>query len=751
MSHLRRLRLLFLLAVLLLGALTIPLPASAHARLQRSTPSAGAALLDPPTEINMSFSEPVAREFSKITLLDRERREQVLGTLKAGGEGDTAISVLVGAKLPPGIYAVIWRIVSAVDGHLTSGSFGFRVVAPGEPTEGVTTQTGAPSGSSVANAPADAPLEGSGDMPDAARWLLRAMLLAAITVALGGAIFTVLVSEPASSERGNAGESLWPVLGRRFALIGTVLSAFLMLGLALDLVLQVSVIAQTDFAGGLKRADLASLLVSTTRYGFSWLLKVLSTVLLFMLFLFIWKKSRRGGAGLWEPTIAAGSLFLLAESLSSHAAAQSDHSEGLPIPIISDWLHMVTSATWVGGLVYMAIVLFPSFRALGFAPEERRAFLGRSVPRFSKLALLSVLVLGVSGTYNLAIHSTDLGAIAGSFYGQVILAKVALFVLLIALGAVNLVHFSPQFITRRSVPSVPHSAPPSLLAAFRRNVRAEVAIMLAVLVCAGGLSLLPPPSNAASSYLSTYAAVATPGTASASAEPITGTSMTSVGGYNLAFTAKPSVTGDKLELVISRTLESAPPLTDVTSVLFVVTPQDIEAGGTVFTAALRGEAGPQEQTWSVAPSAFPVEGSYRITAVAQRNTSADLKSAYLMTWTGTGVHVTPLEYVDLRFNSQPDPPTTGTTHAQIELRNAEARPIVSASLSLSLSQPTHTGASPFQKVLPISGKPGFYMADLNFAEAGDWLIAFNVQRDGQPDWRTSASITVEPPRTPSGP
>src|SRR5205823_4261296 len=103
-----------------------------------------------------------------------------------------------------------------------------------------------------------------------------------------------------------------------------------------------------SFFGAFSRSDLAVSLISSTRYGFAWTMKALAAGLLVILF--AWLTYRRPrvrdvtASGLWEICIAAGSFLLLAEALSSHGAAvDTDHLFGLPLPVISDWLHLVTA------------------------------------------------------------------------------------------------------------------------------------------------------------------------------------------------------------------------------------------------------------------------------------------------------------------------------------------------------------------------------------------------------------------------
>ncbi|MDQ3930003.1 MAG: CopD family protein, partial [Chloroflexota bacterium] len=450
--------------------LLAPTPVSAHARLLGSSPTPGSSLQTAPSAIEISLSEPVSLDFSTIVVLDRSRKEVPIGPIGYGSQGETSVSAPLTTDLPPGTYGVVWRVVSVIDGHLTTGSFVFRVLGEGE-----SPQT-PPEPVLGTDAATETALGTAEQRPSPFHWFVRTLVLVCITFCLGGAIFLVLVVEPAVVELGRAAGSLWSIIGARFGRFGAVAAAALVPLLAIDLWAQVAAIAQTDLAGALGRADLGSLLISTTRYGFAWAMKMLGAVVLSGVFIYV-SLRRKSIAGVWEVAIAAGSLFLLAESLSSHAAAVvGENVAGLPLPVISDWVHLVTASTWMGGLLFFAAVIFPLQRSVQIEHEERRAFLAAAVPRFSRLALVSVLALGISGTYNLAIQTTDLPAIISSFYGQVVGLKVLLFGALILLGAINLAHLTPRLRAARS----PEGE--ATVSSFRRNVRLEVALIAVVLL-----------------------------------------------------------------------------------------------------------------------------------------------------------------------------------------------------------------------------------------------------------------------------
>src|SRR3954471_1665228 len=117
------------------GTLFSAAPASAHSKLVSSSPQAGSILDTSPPRIELELSESVGVQFSTITVYNRERQEQPLGAVALVPGSNTKMYVDVTGTLPGGTYTVVWRAISAVDGHLTAGTFAFRVRgAPGQAT-----------------------------------------------------------------------------------------------------------------------------------------------------------------------------------------------------------------------------------------------------------------------------------------------------------------------------------------------------------------------------------------------------------------------------------------------------------------------------------------------------------------------------------------------------------------------------------------------------------------------------------------
>src|SRR5436189_1322238 len=99
-------------------------PSSGHSILQRSIPSANASLSTPPRQVVLVFSEPVVAGLSTATVIDRQG-VVVSQAVAVVGDG-RALAISVG-PLATGVYTARWRVLSATDGHTTSGFLLFGV------------------------------------------------------------------------------------------------------------------------------------------------------------------------------------------------------------------------------------------------------------------------------------------------------------------------------------------------------------------------------------------------------------------------------------------------------------------------------------------------------------------------------------------------------------------------------------------------------------------------------------------------
>ena len=134
-------------------------------------------------------------------------------------------------------------------------------------------------------------------------------------------------------------------------------------------------------------------------------------------------------------TVAVLALFPLAAQ--GHAAGASGHS----LALNAMFLHLLGAGVWLGGLVTIAL-LSPH------VDPERRAIV---TERYSLLALLGFAAVAASGLVSGAMRLTEPSDLVTTGYGQLLLGKTVVLVLLGALGAVQRVRLIPR-ISRPGAP-----------------------------------------------------------------------------------------------------------------------------------------------------------------------------------------------------------------------------------------------------------------------------------------------------------
>lgn len=99
--------------------------ASAHASLLRSTPPEGGVVGTAPSQVTLSFSEPVTPLVLRLIMPDGASRSLVASALGA----DVTVGLPAG-DWTSGTYLLSWRVVSS-DGHPVAGTLTFSIGAPG--------------------------------------------------------------------------------------------------------------------------------------------------------------------------------------------------------------------------------------------------------------------------------------------------------------------------------------------------------------------------------------------------------------------------------------------------------------------------------------------------------------------------------------------------------------------------------------------------------------------------------------------
>src|SRR5258708_16482805 len=181
---------------------------------------------------------------------------------------------------------------------------------------------------------------------------------------------------------------------------------------------------------------------------------------------------------LLSPPLTTGSFaFLLPPPAIIGSAVMTSHSMArleYRVPLVAfTALHQAATAAWLGGLPYLLI-------AIGRAPTPQ--FARDLSARFSKLALVSVAVLGCAGFVLSVAYVGSFKAVYGTSYGAMVATRALLFGILLFLLS----------LTFQLVLSGPAS---SILATTRRFGEAELGIGITVILTAASLTSLPPAAD----------------------------------------------------------------------------------------------------------------------------------------------------------------------------------------------------------------------------------------------------------------
>jgi copper transport protein len=437
------------LGVGLVAVLTLVFPASAHALLVRSIPEANASLPTAPAQVEIYFSESVEPSFSTISVLDSNGSSVDNGDVRLDPADDTHLTVSL-RSLPDGVYTVTWRALSLSDGHVTTGSFPFAIGNVDE----------------AALAAAQSSQSASLSLGEAvSKWLLY---LAAAAL-IGGLLFRLAVWDPAQRIAGVSGGDPSPS-----ELPITTASLFVLLGVSLfGLLLEAGQASGVGVA--LPWSSSLRTMMFTTRTGAIWLGRIV--VLLAMIALLGRNPSplRRGSS------VGLGVILLLTISLGSHAA-----SDPQPLlPVLADMLHLTAACAWLGGLLSFVSGMARVRRVEAGARTRLTSVL---IPRFSSQALMSVGCLALSGLYSAYLRVGTLDALTQTLYGRILIMKCAIVMVMIGLGAVNLLIVTPAM---RGAASL-ESGDTRLVDRFRRIIASEITLGAALLLSVGLLTSAPP-------------------------------------------------------------------------------------------------------------------------------------------------------------------------------------------------------------------------------------------------------------------
>jgi putative copper export protein len=230
----------------------------------------------------------------------------------------------------------------------------------------------------------------------------------ALAGVIGSLVFDLIIWSPGIA----ASAELRPSL-RRWAFLCLIVLTITTAG---ELVLRAQNMARSDLTAAIGAVPAV---LRQTHFGTLWIARFLALALSMVMLAWASRATRT--------VILALTLGVaLTTSLSGHAGDWGDISFSAGI----DWVHVVASTTWAGGLIYLAF-------AGRFVASRTAATLDAVGRRFSRLAAGCLVAVIVTGSYNAWIQVRSLPALWTTRYGQVLLLKILFVLVLVYFGALN--------------------------------------------------------------------------------------------------------------------------------------------------------------------------------------------------------------------------------------------------------------------------------------------------------------------------
>lgn len=483
-----------LAAAVLLLLVARPGTAMAHASLLRSSPSQDVVLARGPGQIGLWFSESIDLPNHPLIVYAPDGKALATGKPQVATNDSSEMLATLHTTVP-GSYVVRWKVISA-DTHPVWGSFTFSV---GAPTPIVNPGAGASPLYTATVLAAQA----------AGRWLtlLGGSLVVGAAVLWWWALNRQTEGLEAARRRGTYAR-LMRLAGRGGLLVAA--------GVPVTFIAQMAALSdgwgEALSIGSFNQAfDLKLGSVCSLRLVAAVGIYALGSILLYLGPPPPGAARRRLPPTLLRAQIALGLVPLLSSALIGHALS----TDPAWLSVGLDWLHLAAMAVWLGGLIGLALVLprllgpLPtsggSVRAGavdGAGAEDPRAalvalrwrVLAGVLPRFSQLAIGSMAVLAITGTYSALRNVGTFEQLVTTDYGRALLIKLGLLSLVLAVGALNLLVIGPA-LKRVADGDTPRVA--DLWPILRPLLRLEAILLAALLAAVGVLTAVAPARQAA--------------------------------------------------------------------------------------------------------------------------------------------------------------------------------------------------------------------------------------------------------------
>jgi copper resistance protein D len=96
------------------------------------------------------------------------------------------------------------------------------------------------------------------------------------------------------------------------------------------------------------------------------------------------------------------------------------------------WIHLLSASIWVGGSIFIGIILAPMLKYIGNSMEERIMIMIKIGRRFNNIAFPSFIILMLTGLYNSRFFFERPHNFIETDYGILLLVKIVLVIITFA-------------------------------------------------------------------------------------------------------------------------------------------------------------------------------------------------------------------------------------------------------------------------------------------------------------------------------
>lgn len=155
------------------------------------------------------------------------------------------------------------------------------------------------------------------------------------------------------------------------------------------------------------------------------------------------------------------------------------------------WAHLVSASIWVGGSIFIGIVLAPLLKTISESVEERVAIMIRVGRKFNKIAIPSLVILIATGLYSSTNILSRPQFLFSTNYGIILLIKIILVISLLVMFAIHVriirTEIEKKIESKEMLPEIVQKLRSKIISLGRIMVFVSIAILLMAALLHSGI------------------------------------------------------------------------------------------------------------------------------------------------------------------------------------------------------------------------------------------------------------------------